>query len=203
MKFIFLNVLGFITFGLSGCGQPVEAENILEAINQDASIGDLQNVCPADLYQGPEITLNHFFEECAANEMACLKRCNKKDANACYSLAYVLEQRAVEKKYFLPFYARACQGGVSSGCTNLASHKDDGGSINPPRCYTRSYALNCQNGDEWGCTMYAFRLYEGKGAAVDKDLALKALEGSCTYGETDPACSAAMSLREAIKSEVD
>jgi hypothetical protein len=46
--------------------------------------------------------------------------------------------------------------------------------------------------------MYAFHLSRGLGVAKDEALALKILEKSCKYGDSDPACGYAKGLRQDI-----
>jgi hypothetical protein len=139
---------------------------------------------------------------CGTNPAGCLARCKADVADACYWLALAVQSAKAPVFISERLYYRACELGDASGCTNRGagileeSRKDD----RPSRaCAARTFRAACDRGDPWGCSMLAEALANGDGVPRDLSAALKALEGSCTFGPDDTACQAALRLRARLE----
>ena len=146
---------------------------------------------------------------------ACYPACLDGDGAACFDLGFVVQRRAAE----LPaaqlvsesFFARACYLGVAAGCTNraagimrefdgdpLVEGADDSGL----GCAHATFALSCEDGDPWGCTMLGLTFAFGEGVEKDADRARAALARVCE-GQSDQSepCVAARDIRAKLDSE--
>lgn len=153
-------------------------------------------LCPAD--HMPDAVADGVLdpENCLKNHSDCSQRCSTGDGVACLSLALVVQEyggQDAEDLYESLFF-QACKGGAPSGCTNraaamLAQDFD---------CAVRTFEKTCGLEDPWGCTMLGSFLALGKGMPVDLPRARRVLQGSCKYGESDPACSAAIQILQSV-----
>lgn len=158
--------------------------------------------CPADLMPDVEKEIEYFSEACANDPLKCLNKCEKNDANACYSLALLLQDyQGIEQQYSEPLFLRACKLGIISGCTNRAAAKFrlEANNSESVKCAVNTFEKTCDKDDPWGCTMYGLVLAHGQGREQNFELAIKALDKSCKYGDDDPACQEAKRLKEDIE----
>ena len=155
-------------------------------------------ICPADIMPN-HAPVNAGKDNCQAPYDACLTRCEAGDPDSCYWLAHQLQQNRAPSETYESLFQRSCKLGVVSGCTNHAAGllhaKDD---IPTQKCTARTFERGCRQDDPWACTMYGLQLSRGLGVARDQTAALKALEKSCKYGDSDPACGYAKELRKQI-----
>lgn len=155
--------------------------------------------CPTEVM--PERFLEPGFNlrDCTGNNIdQCLAMCKDSIASACYGAALVLqaENPTGDKKLSTPLFARACQLGDASGCTNWGSALD-ATDPNNQDCLRETYRATCERGqDPWGCTMYSYMI--ASQATVDATLVtINSYVGtSCRYGEDDPACQ---TMRDLLK----
>jgi hypothetical protein len=158
--------------------------------------------CPADLIPSIEKETEYLSEGCVNDPLKCLNKCEKNDANACYSLALLLQDyQGIEQQYSEPLFLRACKLGIVSGCTNRAAAKLnlEAANADAVKCAVNTFEKTCDKDDPWGCTMFGFALAQGTGREKNFDLAIEALNKSCKYGDDDPACQQAKRLKEEIE----
>ncbi len=135
---------------------------------------------------------------------ACFARCRAGEANACYRLAYELQQANLEESAYAALYQRSCILGEASGCTNRAAGMLNVRPKNPDvrQCAAQTFTRTCALEDAWGCTMRGSLLYAGIGVEKNAKLALEALDKGCEYSdETHEACKSAERLKEQIALE--
>lgn len=160
------------------------------------------DICPADLMPEIQKEIEYLGEGCANNPLGCLNKCQQNDANACYSLALLLQNyQGLNQQYSESLFSRACKLGITSGCTNRAAAKLNLDSKNPEsvKCAVNTFEKTCDKNDPWGCTMYGLVLSQGIGRERNFDAALQALSKSCKFGDDDPACQEAEKLKEQIE----
>lgn len=158
-------------------------------------------LCPAD--HMPEARRDALTAppDCLEHHAVCAQRCNSGDGEACLNLGHVIQEAGqdnTEDLYEYLFF-KACKAGEPSGCTNRAAAMID----QDFDCAVRTFEKTCQLEDPWGCTMLGSFLALGKGMPVDLPRARRVLGGSCKYGESDPACSAALRILEHVEASKD
>lgn len=167
--------------------------------------GDLGK-CPADLFAptGPQSYDSEVRAQCeaASSQPACLAACTKGKGESCYWLGTALQKTVAESNEGSEIlFQRACKLGVASGCTNRAA----GMMPEPPAladaksCPARTFERTCAANDAWGCAMHGFILSKDKTDPRNKKRALDALKAACQFGEDDPACRSANSLRKKLQ----
>lgn len=149
--------------------------------------------CPTSVlpkrFEEPEFSL----EDCAGDKLAqCLLRCKASDASACYSAALLLQADTPvdDQPLSTPLFARACELGNASACTNWGATLDET-DAGQRECLRNTYEATCRRGqDPWGCTMYARMLVDD---GINEST-LGAIQGfapiACRYADDDPACQA-------------
>jgi len=157
-------------------------------------------LCPIDVMPVRAAIVNAGNDHCQAPYDTCLSKCEAGDGGSCYWLAQQLQQNGAPSETCGALFQRSCKLGVVSGCTNQAAGllNTKGDDVPTQKCAVRTFERGCQYDDPWACTMYAFQLSRGVGVAQDEVLALKVLEKSCKYGDSDPACGYAKGLRQDI-----
>lgn len=161
-----------------------------------------EDICPFEVMPDFLSKVKNVSEGCLNNAEICLTECKKDDGLACYSLAlWIQEEKGLLQDYSERLFLRSCKLGVVSGCTNRAaaiinSQETDEKAI---KCAVDTFEKTCEKDDPWGCTMFGFALYLGKGRPQDLDKAVKVLSKSCKNGVEDPACQSANQLIEEIK----
>tara|TARA_R110002096_G_scaffold16898_8_gene57885 strand:- start:20946 stop:21635 length:690 start_codon:yes stop_codon:yes gene_type:complete len=153
--------------------------------------------CPLQVLPEQFVEPGFSLDECAGDKLEeCLDRCKNSVVSACYSAALVLQSESPEddKRLSTPLFARACQLGDASACTNWASTLDNS---DPSQytCLRDTFKATCQRGqDPWGCTMYSYALAS---QSMDETTlgTIRSLAGTaCRFGEEDPACQAMREL---------
>jgi len=208
MKMIFLLLLAL----LSGCAilKPTlspeqieqQTQKIFEAIQNKPDWLFPAEICPAEVMPNFEREVGYLSKECVKNPIECFEKCKKSDGNSCYSLALFLEEKkGPEQEESRVLFLRSCKLGIVSGCTNNAAAKlnAEPESVEAVKCSADTFEKTCEKNDAWGCTMYGFSLFQGKGREQNLDEALKALTKSCRHGDDDPACQNAKQLKEQIE----
>ena len=161
-----------------------------------------EDVCPFDRIPNFETEVKYLSEGCSENAEMCLNKCKNNDGNACYSLALLIQvKKGLMQNQSEFLFLRSCKLGVTSGCTNRAAailnlKEDDEKSV---KCAADTFEKTCEKDDAWGCTMFGFALYQGKGRQKDSEKALNFLSKSCKNGDEDEACQTAKKLIEEIK----
>lgn len=160
------------------------------------------DACPADVVPDEEAHLDTFVGVCQ-DVAPCLERCEARDPTACYAAALRVQEVGLEPRLENALFLRACQLGISSGCTNraaaiLAQEPDRPGG---ETCAARTFEVACARLDPWGCTMFGAMLRTGRGVPKDLDRALQVLAGGCRLGPEDEACVVANELMEQIRAD--
>lgn len=160
----------------------------------------LADRCPASLMPSRQLPDTLKPNSCTTGQLrSCLSSCGSGDAQACYWLAYELQQARVQPMAAETLYQRSCQLGMVSGCTNrAASMSQDADDPTNQVCAAQTFSKACAADDPWGCTMSAMHLSRGLGVKQDKALALQALEKSCKYGPVDEACMYGEQLKKSL-----
>ena len=204
MKDNFIIVLLFLfalVFGISDAN----GNDIYKDIKDNAELSKLAEICPVELIQKQDIEFFNETSVCEKNENRCLKLCLNGSSDHCFGLAnHFNKSDETSGAFARPLYAKSCQLGLVSSCTNVAAgiKNDDG--LEEAQCYTKTFEKTCKLDDPWGCTMFAVSLIYGDGVDRDLDKALLVMRGSCRFGETDRACSTAMELAsEIIRGDFD
>lgn len=154
--------------------------------------------CPANVLPKQFVEPGFSLEDCAGSKIdQCLEMCKNATVSACYSAALILQSESPEsdRRLSTPLFARACQLGDASACTNWASALREDPSNQD--CRRDTFEATCQRGqDPWGCTMYSYILAN---QGLD-EANLRTIRGlsdtACRYGEEDPACQA---MRDLLK----
>ncbi|HMS41052.1 MAG TPA: hypothetical protein PKE69_12555 [Pyrinomonadaceae bacterium] len=158
--------------------------------------------CPFDVFPKTVESKRYLPDACDKNANVCLNNCKNNDGMACYTLAILIQsKKSPNQDYSEALFLRACKLGVISGCTNRAARilndkPDDDKSV---KCAVDTFEKTCDEDDAWGCTMFGFSLYLGKGRPQDFEKALKVLPKGCKFGEEDPACQMANQIIDEIK----
>ncbi|WP_173911626.1 hypothetical protein [Acinetobacter sp. Marseille-Q1618] len=137
---------------------------------------------------------------CRENTLACYKKCEDNQGDACYFTALNLQQ-AKQTQTSEQLFQRGCELGVASACTNRAAGAMtfvDSLTLERKQCITRTFEKSCNWNDPWGCTMYAAELINNDDSKQTYDKALDALIMSCVYGKSDPACVRGMEIKQYI-----
>lgn len=162
--------------------------------------------CPADLmpakFEGHDFSL----EECQGDKIqGCLRQCEFFDAASCYSAAIILESPELAVDQVSPaLFARACQYGSASACTNwtaglVMAESQAAGGRKYSDCQERSFEISCTRGqDPWGCAMLAHALAEKGPLEGDLPRIEAAAKVACRLGEEDPACQTGKGVLQSI-----
>jgi len=183
----------------------VYANDVYEDIKTNPELSKLAKICPSKLVQSQDIEFYNKTSICEKNQSHCLKLCLDGSSDHCFGLAnhynMVDDSSGV---YSRPLYAKSCQLGLVSGCTNAAAGLKNDYGLDEAQCYTKTFEKTCELKDPWGCTMQAVSLVYAEGTKKDLNKALTVMRGSCRFGETDRACSSAMDLAsEIIRGDFD
>ena len=152
------------------------------------------DTCPADVMTARAGPIGFNTDRCAAALDRCLRNCRGGDASECYSAALVVQEKR-DGPIADALFLKACALGFTSGCTNRAARLESGRSES---CAVRTYDMGCERDDPWACTMIGYHLINGMGVTKDFARARQALAKSCRFGEDDPACKFARSLKQQI-----
>ena len=115
--------------------------------------------------------------------------CERKNANACYNLGWVNEQRS-EFARAVALYKQACDMNLPQGCVNLGVlHERGQGVPLDPAEAARLFEKGCTGGFAIGCADLGHYYDAGSGVAKDPLRAVAFYEKGCT-GSWAPACTA-------------
>jgi hypothetical protein len=155
--------------------------------------------CPANVLPKQFVEPGFSLEDCAGSKIEqCLEMCKNSAVSACYSAALILQAESPEsdRRLSTPLFARACQLGDASACTNWASALDDEDQSSLD-CRRDTFEATCKRGqDPWGCTMYSYILANQGLDEVNLRTIRSLSNTACRYGEDDPACQA---MRDLLK----
>lgn len=198
MRNIFL--ITIFSLFLSGFSPSVAQETeIYQTISDSKQLNKLAKICPSKLVQAEDIDFENLTDICAEDQTKCLNLCLKGSSNHCFGLANhfnITDENS--HAYSRPLYAKSCQLGLASSCTNVAAGIKNRDGLEEALCYTKTFEKTCELDDPWGCTMYAISLIYGEGTRKDLDKALSVMRGSCRFGDSDRACSTAIDLASDI-----
>jgi len=185
-----------------------QTQNVINALQQKPAWLFTGDACPADVMPETQLGIAYLGEGCADNPDKCLNKCRENDANACYALAVLLDEKLVYEKKELnkettpPLYLRACKLGIVSGCTNYAASKTDFAKMDAATaaCVANSFEKTCAKDDAWGCNMYGQVLGLGVGRPLDTTKALETFQKACSVSDADdPACVESRELEQIIR----
>ena len=198
MRFVFL--FAIFSICISACtGSPAEDSDVYQSISENEQLVGLADICPSDLVPNKDIYFENLTSDCAQNQNICLTKCLQGSSNHCFGLANhfnVADDRP--SLYSQSLYAKSCQLGLVSACTNVGAGLKNEFGLEQANCYTEIFEKTCELDDPWGCTMYAISLIYGEGTQKDLSKALSVMRGSCRFGESDRACSTALELTSEI-----
>ncbi len=132
----------------------------------------------------------------------CLDKCNEKDADACYFLAYLIQEHdQIDNDVAEVLYQRSCELGIVSGCTNRAASIFNRNKPKGNVCAAQTFQKTCSQSDPWGCTMLGLVLGEGSGLKKSTPKAIAALKKACDVAidKNGGACKRATELRELME----
>jgi len=198
MKFKFIDVY-FCIIVMMLMTSAAQANDIYKDIAQNKELSRLGEICPTELVQSRDIEFYNRTSECEKNESRCLKLCLRGSSDHCFGLANhfnITDENS--EAYSRPLYAKSCQLGLASSCTNVAAGIKNSEGLEEAECYTKTFEKTCELNDPWGCTMFAISLIYAEGVEKDLDKALSVMRDSCRFGETDRACSTAIDLTSEI-----
>jgi len=182
-----------------------EANDVYSQISENEELSKLAKVCPTELLPSQDIEFFNKTSICEKNEAYCLKQCLAGSSDFCFGLANhfnITDENS--ESYSRPLYAKSCQLGLVSSCTNIAAGIKNNEGLAEAQCYTKTFEKTCDLDDPWGCTMFAISLIYAEGTEKNLDKALKVMRGSCFYGEEDRACTTAIELAsEIIRGDFD
>jgi hypothetical protein len=185
-------------FLLASCEQPPqsEAEVALRVLANEAWMADADS-CPADLMPSDKRAGQIGDFNCSGAEVpGCYQRCTRDDVDACYWLAYAVQQSEAGGRAAESLYQRACRLGEPSGCVNRAAGMLRADSADPDvlTCTARTFGRACDLDDIWGCSMLGLAYSRGLGVPVDPVRAATALHKACAPpgDATHEACTSAM-----------
>lgn len=192
-------VLAACLFGvlLASCEQPPqsEAEVALRVLGNEEWMADA-DTCPADLMPIDKRVGRFADFKCSGAEVpGCYQRCKQDDVDACYWLAYAVQQSEAGSRAAESLYQRACKLGEPSGCVNRATgmlHADSA-DTEVLTCTARTFGRACDLDDIWGCSMLGLAYARGLGVPEDPVRAAAALHKACALpsDSTHEACVAA------------
>ncbi|MEP3653555.1 MAG: sel1 repeat family protein [Litorimonas sp.] len=198
MRFVFLFI--FFSFCTSACtGSSASYSDVYRSISENEQLVGLTEICPSDLVPEKDIHFENHTSDCGQNQNSCLKKCLRGSSNHCFGLANhlnIVDDRP--SLYSQSLYAKSCQLGLVSACTNVGAGLKNEFGLKQANCYTETFEKTCELDDPWGCTMYAISLIYGEGTEKDLNKALSVMRGSCRFGESDRACSTALELTSEI-----
>jgi hypothetical protein len=181
-----------------------EATAVAAAVLAHADWRALAERCPASLMPARQSSGELTTNDCGPGQRrACLAQCTAGEPQACYWLAYEIQQSRVDAAAADTLYQRSCQLGVVSGCTNRAARMSYDREDDPAAqaCAAQTFSKACAADDPWGCAMHALHLSRGLGVKQDKAQALRALEKSCKHGPADEACQYGMEMKKSLLAE--
>lgn len=199
-------------FALTGCAQlaslrspdptvtKASVQNVVDAQRKNKEWMSIDS-CPFERMSDKSRRPDFSKSDCAGNPEGCLKRCDAKDADACYFLANLIQEHdTIENDVAEVLYQRSCELGITSGCTNRASGIFEKNEVEGLKCAARTFEKTCSLEDPWGCTMYGLVLAEGIGREKNVPEALNTLRKACdvSIDKNGGACKRANELRVAI-----
>jgi hypothetical protein len=174
-----------------------EVKSVLSKIDLQKGIEKLLDQCPSKLMPVVETNYQDYIEYCSDKLNICLDQCMNGKASYCVGLANNVISDEIQYKYSEFVFAKACQKGVVTACTNRAAGIMRF-SAERMECVANSFAKTCEYDDAWGCTMYGLVLSRGMGIDANPELALKVLKAGCKHGSDDSACKSAKAIENQI-----
>jgi hypothetical protein len=122
--------------------------------------------------------------------------------DACYWLAYAVQQSEAGDRAAETLYQRACKLGEPSGCVNRAAGmlREESADPDVQQCSARTFERACELDDIWGCSMLGLAYSRGLGVAVDPVRAALALRKACARPDdaTHEACTSATQMLQQL-----
>jgi TPR repeat protein len=183
MKQLLAAGLGFVAWGLAGCG----GEFGLAAVKQ-ASV-------PYDAHPAAVDPIEVAAKPCKFADVArCIDQCQAGTPAACNALGVLFEygrNTAPDPTIASGFYARACDKEYAPGCTNLAWLYSLGRGVphdaqQAMLLFTRAFdqsRLACRRGDGHGCLLAGELLLQGRVTSADENEELAMFQAACEQGE--------------------
>jgi hypothetical protein len=194
-----------VGFLLASCEQSPqsEAEVALRVLANEEWMADA-DTCPADLMP-TDMRVEQIADfKCSGAEVpGCYQRCKRNDVDACYWLAYAVQQSEAGIRASESLYQRACKLGEPSGCVNRAASMLRADSSDPDvlTCTARTFGRACDLDDIWGCSMLGLAYGRGLGVPLDPERAAVALRKACARpgDATHEACTSATQMLQELE----
>lgn len=123
------------------------------------------------------------YQHCTVEPEPCRRKCERDDAEACFSLAVEAQQRA-QAAESQALFERACVLGHAVACTNYGAGLRARDVADEQACATRIFERTCSAGElRWGCGMLGAALALGEGTARDAARAHAILVRACDATE--------------------
>lgn len=159
------------------------------------------DTCPFALFPSEERKLTLDWRTCDVVPGSCLEKCREGNGDLCYGLALTVQKtKGPFHEVSELLFARSCELGVSSGCTNRAAAMLELNAYDPDavKCAADTFEKSCERNDAWGCTMFGSVLIEGLGRSKDTVRARTFLEKACAVSRESDACRKGKALAERI-----
>jgi hypothetical protein len=183
---------------LASCEQPPQsaAEVALRVLANEEWMAEA-DTCPADIMP-TDMRIEHSAKCSGAEVPGCYQRCKQDDVDACYWLAYAVQQSEAGSRAAESLYQRACKLGEPSGCVNRAVGMLQADASDPEvlTCTARTFGRACDLDDIRGCSMLGLAYSRGLGVPVDPERAAAALHKACARAgdAAHEACTSASEI---------
>ncbi len=156
------------------------------------------DACAADVIGEKSVEADYTSPACEDNLGQCVAQCRDGDAQQCLGAAYIHE--ALENDDFADaLFLRACEMGVVIACTNRAARLRYSG-LGDATCNSRTFAVSCDRGDEFGCAMHGIMLSDAEeGVTPNLALAKERLARACELNDDSDGCDLARETLEVLE----
>jgi hypothetical protein len=145
--------------------------------------------CAPDVYAEQSQVSDVDEDLCEADLAKCVEECRNNNAKLCFSAAYEYERRK-NYAHAHALFQRSCEFGITTACTNLASHQRAHGESSDA-CIANAFFEACERNDEWGCVMSSIVVWQEEGVEPDPAKARRYAEKVCSLDSDHEACSLA------------
>ena len=190
---------------------PATIDRLTRRMDADAALHRLLAVCPADVYRRRAGTAAGVsLEACGRRPDQCLAQClDRGSPDACFTLAGIVQAAPhLDPLYGESLYQMACAAGDAAGCVNRAAGLRNASYAGDPYpkqpdarrsvCQFRSFAIGCDAGGAWGCTMRGQAYARGEGVPADVAAARRDFARACALGPLFAACTFAKKQLEEL-----
>ena len=188
------------------------AREVTAAMDKDPALAKQAAACPADIFRQEAPLWRRWLglpsrdpyattQKCEEHPEECYKMCSDfGNAANCFHLALALQRHEadIDSRFAQMMYAKACALGYSGGCTNRGAHMRNVAHIDDESrkaeaaaqdlCQYRSFKLDCEDDEPWGCAMLGQAYQYGEGVGADAASARKYYGKACTLAPNFVAC---------------